>query len=244
MLKKKNKKTDSTFLRYHLIGITLLIFFCSSSTCCSLSSSSSFNSVQQAKAQKITTTTEVTPLFSRAAIQQYHMQIPSLKNYFMIYKNPIYGIAIQYPSNWEKIEYSRTALSIGGSNLIVNFLAPIVNASDHWREHLMIQVLKQAQAKKLIPQSQITIGNRQGFESLYNSTMRISNLDRNTESILHIKTMDIWVTISNGDTYLLTYKAVAARYQNYLHTIQKMIDSFKTENSTVFNNTATHLKSE
>jgi hypothetical protein len=34
-----------------------------------------------------------------------------------------------------------------------------VNASDHWREHLMIQVLKQAQAKKLIPQSQITIGD-------------------------------------------------------------------------------------
>jgi hypothetical protein len=231
MLKNKNKKTDrnSTFLSYHLIGITLLIFFCSSSTCCSLSSSSSLNSVQQAKAQKITTTTEVTSLFSRAPIQQYHMQIPTLRNNFIIYKNPMYGIAIQYPSNWEKIEYSKTALSIGGSNLIVNFLAPIVNASDHWREHLMIQVLKQAQIKKLMPQSQITIGNRQGFKSLYNSTMRIFNLDRNTESTLHIKTMNVWVTISNGDTYLLTYKAVAARYQDYVPTIQKMIDSFKIE---------------
>jgi hypothetical protein len=235
MLKKENKKTDrnSTFLPYHLIGITLFIFFCSSSTFYSLPSSSSHNSVQQAKAQKITTTTEVTSLFSRAPIQQYQMQIPTLRNNFMIYKNPIYGIAIQYPSNWEKIEYSKTALTVGGSNLIVNFLAPIVNASDHWREHLMIQVLKQAQAKKLISQSQITIGDRQGFKSLYNSTMRISNLDRNTESTLHIKTMDMWITISNGDTYLLTYKAVASRYQNYLPTIQKMIDSFKIENSTV-----------
>jgi hypothetical protein len=232
MLKKKTDR-NNTFLLYHLMAITLLIFFCSSSTSCSLSSSSSYNSVQQAKAQKITTTTEVTSLFSRAPIQQYHMQIPTLRNNFMIYKNPIYGIAIQYPSDWEKIEYSKTALTVGGSNLIVNFLAPIVNASDHWREHLMIQVLKQAQAKKLISQSQITIGDRQGFKSLYNSTMRISNLDRNTESTLHIKTMDMWVTISNGDTYLLTYKAVASRYQNYLPTIQKMIDSFKIENSTV-----------
>jgi hypothetical protein len=232
MLKKKTDR-NNTFLLYHLMAITLLIFFCSSSTSCSLSSSSSYNSVQQAKAQKITTTTELTSLFSRAPIQQYYMQIPTLRNNFMIYKNPIYGIAIQYPSDWEKIEYSKTALTVGGSNLIVNFLAPIVNASDHWREHLMIQVLKQAQAKKLIPQSQITIGDRQGFKSLYNSTMRIFNLDRNTESILHIKTMDMWVTISNGDTYLLTYKAVAARYQNYLPTIQKMIDSFKIENSTV-----------
>jgi hypothetical protein len=222
---------NSTFLPYHLIAITLLVFFCySSSTSFCLSSSSSYNSPQQAKAQKITTHSELTSLSSRAPIQQYHMQIPALRNSFMIYKNPIYGIAIQYPSNWEKIEYSKTALTVDGSNLIVNFIAPLVNASDHWREHLMIQVLKQAQAKKLIPQSQTTIGDRQGFKSLHNSTMRIFNLDRNTESILHIRTMDVWVTISNGDTHLLTYKALTTRYQDYMPTIQKMIDSFKIEN--------------
>ena len=216
---------NNTSLLYDLIAITLLIFFCySSSTSCCLSSSSSYSSLQQAKAQKITTTTELTSLSSRAPIQQYHMQIPTLRNNFVTYKNPIYGITIQYPSNWEKIEYSKTALTVGGSNLIVNFLAPLVNASDHWREHLMIQVLKQPQAKKLIPQSKITIGDRQGFKSLYSSTMRMFNLDRNTESTLHIKTMDVWVTISNGDTYLLTYKAGAARYQDYVPTIQKMID--------------------
>jgi hypothetical protein len=195
-----------------------------------LSSSSSYSSLQQTKAQKITTTTELTSLSSRAPIQQYDMQIPALRNSFMIYKNPIYGITIQYSSNWEKIEYSKTALTVGGSNLIVNFLAPLVNASDHWREHLMIQVLKQPQAKKLIPQSKITIGDRQGFKSLHNSTMQIFNLDKNTESTLFIKTMDVWVTISNGDTYLLTYKALATRYQDYMPTIQKMIDSFKIEN--------------
>jgi hypothetical protein len=222
---------NNTSLLYHLIAITLLIFFCySSSTSCCLSSSSSYSSLQQAKAQKITTTTELTSLSSRAPIQQYHMQIPALRNSFMIYKNAIYGIAIQYPSNWEKIEYSKTALTVGGSNLIVNFLAPLVNSSDHWREHLVIQMLKQPQAKKLIPQSKITIGDRQGFKSLHNSTMQIFNLDKNTESTLFIKTMDVWVTISNGDTYLLTYKALATRYQDYMPTIQKMIDSFKIEN--------------
>jgi hypothetical protein len=94
----------------------------------------------------------------------------------------------------------------------------------------MIQVLKQPQAKKLIPQSKITSGDRQGFKSLHNSTMQIFNLDKNTESTLFIKTMDVWVTISNGDTYLLTYKALATRYQDYMPTIQKMIDSFKIEN--------------
>ena len=39
--------------------------------------------------------------------------------------------------------------------------------------------------------------------------MEISNLDSNTEVRLHLKTLEVWVTIGNGDTYLLTYKAVA-----------------------------------
>ena len=108
-------------------------------------------------------------------------------NNYLRYNNPIYGIAIQYPSNWKKIEYYDTPVTISGINPIVNFLAPLANASDHWRTHLMIQVLQQDEAKRLIPQSQIIIGDREGFKSLHNSTMQIFNPDRNTQSTLHIK---------------------------------------------------------
>ena len=73
----------------------------------------------------------------------------------------------------------------------------------------MIQVLKQTPAKKLIPESIITLGGRHGYTRVYDSTMEISNLDSNTEVRLHLKTLEVWVTIDNGDTYLLTYKAVA-----------------------------------
>jgi hypothetical protein len=144
-----------------------------------------------------------------------------------MYKNPRYGITILYPSSWGKIEYPRIGLEVVGSDLVVNFLAPLVNASDHWREHLMIQVLKQTQAKKLIPESIISLGGRHGYTRVYNSTMEISNLDSNIEVRLHLKTLEVWVTIGNGDTYLLTYKAVAARYSHYLPTIQKMLASFR-----------------
>jgi hypothetical protein len=106
----------------------------------------------------------------------------------------------------------------------------------------MVQVLKQDQAKKLVPQSQITIGDRQGFKSLHNSSMQIFNLDRNTDSTVHIKAMDVWLTSNNGDTYLLTYKATTAEYQDYIPTIQKIIDSFRIENSKVVNNLAMHLR--
>jgi hypothetical protein len=233
MLKKrKNTGSHMTFFLHYLITIILLI-----------SPTASYYE-QEARAEKITATTKSTASFSHSTILRYHVQVPILGNNFIIYKNPIYGVTIHYPSNWKKIEYYNTPLTVDGSNLIVNFLAPLENASEHWRAHLMIQVLKQDQAKKLIPQSQITIGDRQGFKSLHNTSMQIFNIDKYTESTLQIKTMDVWITSNNGDTYLLTYKAVMAQYDDYIPTVQKMIDSFRIENSTFANNHAIHSKSK
>jgi hypothetical protein len=244
MLKKrKNTGPCMTFFPHYLITIVLLISCCYYYSSSSSSPTTSY-SEQEARAQKITATTKSTAAFSHSTILSYHVQIPTLGNNFIIYKNPIYGIKIQYPSDWKKIEYYNTPLTVGGSNLVVNFLAPLINGSEHWRAHLMIQVLKQNQAKKLIPQSQITIGDRHGFKSLHNTSMQIFNIDRNTESNLQIKTMDVWVSSSNGDTYLLTYKAVMAQYEDYVPTVQKMIDSFRVENSTFVNNPAIHSKSK
>ena len=118
----------------------------------------------------------------------------------------------------------------------MNFLAPLANNSDHWRTHVMIQVLKQDQAKGLIPQSQINIGDREGFKSLHDSTMQIFDPDRNTQSTLNFKTMDAWVTGSNGNTYLLSYKAVMREFEYYMPILQKMIDSFTIEDSKFINN--------
>jgi hypothetical protein len=116
----------------------------------------------------------------------------------------------------------------------------LVNASDLWREHFMIQILNQTQAKKLIPQSDITLAGIHGYKRVVNNTMEIFNLDSNTEHRLNIKTMEVWVAIGNGDTCLLIYKAVAARYTDYLPTIQKMLDSFKIGSSTVSHNSTTY----
>ena len=143
MLKKrKNTGARMTFFPHYLITIVLLI------SCCYYYSSSSptaSHSEQEARAQKIAATTKSTAAFSHSTILSYHVQIPTLGNNFIIYKNPIYGIKIQYPSDWKKIEYYNTPLTVGGSNLVVNFLAPLINGSEHWRAHLMIQVLKQYQ---------------------------------------------------------------------------------------------------
>jgi hypothetical protein len=127
-----------------------------------------------------------------------------------------------------------------GNDLVANFLAPVVNASDHWREHVMIQVLNQTQAKKLIPQSDTTLAGRHAYKRVDNNTMVIFNLDTNTAQRLHLKTMEVWVTTSNGETFLLNYKAVAARYLDYLPTIQKIFDSFMIGSSTASHNSTTY----
>jgi hypothetical protein len=232
---QKNKiESDRKFLFYSLISVTLLVFSFPSNCFSSIATEPlSYNSLLDANAQK-TMTAELTSLSNPSSSspsppqpQHLHANAATLTNNFIMYENPRYGITIRYPSSWEKIEYPRIGLEVVGSDLVVNFLAPLVNASDHWREHLMIQVLKQTQAKKLIPESIITLGGRHGYTRVYNSTMEISNLDTNTEVRLHLKTLEVWVPIGNGDTYLLTYKAVAARYSHYLPTIQKMLTSFR-----------------
>jgi len=70
--------------------------------------------------------------------------------------------------------------------------------------------------------------------------MVISSLDTNTAQRLQLTTMEVWVTIANGDTFLLTYKAVAARYSDYLPTMQEIFDSFKIGSSTVSHNSTTY----
>jgi hypothetical protein len=239
---KKKTGGNWTLLVYSLMSIIVLVFsFASYSLSLTISVPSPHNSVQQANAE--TNTPDVTSSgapSSHASSQQYSITTASTStNNYLIYENPAYGISILYPSNWEQIEYPRMGLAPVGNDLVANFLVPLVNASDLWREHFMIQILNQTLAKKLIPQSDITLAGKHGFKRVVNNTMEIFNLDSNTEHRLNIKTMEIWVAIGNGDTCLLIYKAVAARYSDYLPIIQKMLDSFKIGSSTVSHNSTT-----
>lgn len=145
-------------------------------------------------------------------------QTPSSLSKFMLFEDPADGISIQYPSDWQKIQYFQSPLqmSVAGYRVVVNFLAPIVDSSDHWREYLMIQVGNKDLVKNLVPQAKITLSGNQAYKMVYS----------NDEETFHLKTLEAWTTIG-GSTYLLIYKAEAAKYPNYLPIIQRMLDSFK-----------------
>lgn len=141
---------------------------------------------------------------------------PPMTQIFTTYTDVADNISIQFPSGWEKIEYPAVPLSTTGYKVVVNFLAPIVNASDQWRAYLMVQVLNQSTVKNLVPQAKTTLAASPGYKLVYT----------NNEESFHLKTLEVWTTIGNH-TYLLIYKAEATNYSSYLPVIQRMLDSFK-----------------
>jgi hypothetical protein len=144
----------------------------------------------------------------------------SMTQNFTTFADPVDGISIQYPSHWEKIQYPAMQMSTAGYRVVVNFLAPLVNASEQWREYLMIQVGNQSFVKNLVPQVKTTLAGNPAYKLVYT----------NNEETFHLKTLEAWTTIG-GNTYLLIYKAEATKYPSYLPIIQRMLDSFKVGGS-------------
>lgn len=135
---------------------------------------------------------------------------------FTEYVNPADGVSIQYPSNWEKIEYPSLPMSPAPYKVVVNFLAPPESGSDQWRQYFMIQMGNQSFVTNLVPQTKTTLGGNPGFSLIY----------ANNEETFHIKTLEAWTTVG-GNTYLLIFKAEATKFPAYLPVVQHMIDSFK-----------------
>jgi hypothetical protein len=72
-----------------------------------------------------------------------HTEIESVSsnnyNTFSLYKNAQYSFDIQYPSNWQKIEFTQ-GIERGGRNTVVNFLSPSTGIADKFREYLIVEV--------------------------------------------------------------------------------------------------------
>jgi eukaryotic-like serine/threonine-protein kinase len=72
---------------------------------------------------------------------QTEIESVSSNNYntFSLYKNAQYSFGIQYPSNWQKIEFTQ-GIERGGRNTVVNFLSPSEGTADKFREYLIVEV--------------------------------------------------------------------------------------------------------
>jgi eukaryotic-like serine/threonine-protein kinase len=154
---------------------------------------------------------------------------------FLTYVNPQDEFKIQYPSNWEKIQFSRGIIEENRS-ILVNFISPLENASDVFREYFIIEkgnltshssvkqyvdmhinIKKTLPNFKLIESSPILVADKPAYRIVFT----YSNPEVGTT-----KTMEILVA-SADKIYLLSFNADIEKYSDYVLAIDRMIKSFQ-----------------
>ena len=172
---------------------------------------------------------------SREAMAQTPEQNKNSSNSinFSTYENPIFGVRILYPANWDKQENSSS--SNDNSTLIdlVAFSPPFKNNSDIVGK-LIVQVDNISDIKPItlakyandtvsdlrqdfkVSQSNATLAGNPAYKFVYTGL----------EASVDLKAMMV-MTIKGDRAYIISYTAEPEKYSYYLPTVQKMIDSFE-----------------
>ena len=154
---------------------------------------------------------------------------------FLTYENPAYGIKIQYPSYWQRVDLGR--------NFIVSFIPPSENDSG-LLENLVVGVSRLsshsvslndfAAARINLYKSQYTdfvlTDTSQGTTSTGSPIYKIEYTHSNGR--LAIKTMEVWA-IKGTTAFMILYNADTSEYPILAPIIQKMVDSFGTATTPV-----------
>jgi hypothetical protein len=154
----------------------------------------------------------------------------------LTYENPIYRMKIQYPSDWDKLEFNQGNIH----DFIVIFRSPAENALDTKLENLVIQAGNLPFEN--IPLEEVVKANIENlkqslidFELKESITITIAG-DNPAHKIVYThkeeenngKTKIMQVLMIKSDkVYLITYTAEQGKYDTYLPTIQNMINSFE-----------------
>ena len=152
---------------------------------------------------------------------------------FLTYDNRIHGFKIQYPSDWEKIEFNE--VEEANRKIIVNFVSPLASPSDNFREYFIIErglvkvptgslnsginsyvtSLKFLPNYKLIESNMLSLANNPAEKLVYSYS---------NPQVGVTKAMDT-IIIKDNKFFLFSFNSDAATYNNYLPTVQKMLDS-------------------
>jgi eukaryotic-like serine/threonine-protein kinase len=168
---------------------------------------------------------------------QYALGRVMISKTFLTYESPEYGFKIQFPSDWEKIEFSGE-VEEAHRKIIVNFVSPSEAASDTFREYFIIERgtidlratlpvqydvntyvnrLKSLPNFKLIESNKFSLADSPAEKLVYNYS---------NPEVGVTKTMDVLI-VKDERLYLLSFSSDAVKYNSYLPIIQKMFASFK-----------------
>ena len=154
---------------------------------------------------------------------------------YLTYENSMYGFGIQYPSNWEKIDFGQ-AIEEDDRHVVVTFLSPPEGTLDIFREYLVIQVGNLMFNRSLEQYVDAQINSLR--DSLPDFGIVDSNAttvagDNRAHTIVYTfkvgedeyKVTEFWI-IKGDKLYYLKYSTESEKSDNHGSTIRKMIDSF------------------
>ena len=154
---------------------------------------------------------------------------------FLTYENPAYGIKIQYPSYWQRVDLGRNFIvsffptSKNDSGLLENLVVGVSRLSSH-----SVSLNDFAGASSNLYKSQYTdfvlTDTSQGTTSTGSRIYKIEYTHSNGR--LAIKTMEVWA-IKGTTVFMILYNADTPEYPILAPIIQKMVDSFGTATTPV-----------
>jgi hypothetical protein len=161
---------------------------------------------------------------------------------FLTYENPDYGISIQYPANnWTKHEIDLQPYQIVYFTTNENISSGLLLGS---RPVAAVSIFSEPTSDRDVNQSIQTFkdkveGNPQNYRIIGSSNTTLTNKDLPAYEVIFydysqhensIKVLETW-TIKDGYKDLIIYWAEPGRFDHYLPTAQRMIDSFQITKS-------------
>ena len=157
---------------------------------------------------------------------------------FLSYYNTLYGFKLEYPADWEKVQFSQ-GITQGPHNMVVNFLSPSRGPSETFREYLLIEtanVTSAASNLSTFAKQELTF-LAQSFPHFMLGQINSNSFlaGHNAYTVVFIysdpivgtaKAMEVWM-VNGSKGYILSYHADSSDYAIYLPTIERMINSFE-----------------
>lgn len=141
------------------------------------------------------------------------------------YKNYTFGINIQYPSDWKKVEDDRGSW-FRNTNESVNVRVESMAYQNRSLDQLTIRqsnlTRQQFPGQTLAESDSTTIGDNYPAHKIVFTFPEEPNALNGRE----FKEMQVW-TINNSRAYIISYFTTVDDYDNYLPMAQKIINSFR-----------------
>ena len=165
---------------------------------------------------------------------------------FLAYQNPIYGIFMQYPSDW-----IASTSGLADYTDLIAFYSPLQNLSDSFPARLTISVIIYSQNISLpeytdfvwtmLNQSEQVVDVRSSSEVTvagYPAHRVVLAVQPFQNSTLLLHQMNTWTTIGNK-VYLLTYEGEESMFNQHLPEVSQMLETLVITSNNNMTTTAT-----